>query len=343
MATSSPEQVVFVDVGAGGAHAKWCAGLTVLERSLREAARRGVTRAVVPAEPIPLRRDQPVQLEWVAPGTRPPAGAEVIRADEVAGVPIHDAASIRAGERALIARLGRSHEGPVDQFFNSIFSRPITRALMRTPIRPNHVTIFATLVGLLGAAILLRGTWAAIAVAGVLLQIQCILDCCDGEIARLKHQGTKLGQWLDTLTDGVLDIAFVACAAIVAGGWWMTFGLAFVAARLIVEVYVYVDVYRRTGTPDQSLFRMWYEDERASADDIYDRRSLNSWVRSLGRRDVYVFAYLGSCLAGLPEGVVAYATVMNASTFAGVCADAFMKTRRRRRSRAAARAPRGGG
>ncbi len=323
---------IFVEVGGDGAHARWCCGLTVLERTLREAAKRGVTHAIVPAAPIEMRPDQPLRVEWVAPGAAAPDGVPVVRGDEVAGVPITDAASIREAERALIARLGKSHEGPVDEFFNSIFSRPITRALMQTPIRPNHITLFSWVVGLVGAAFLLGDTWMWVALGGTLLEIQCILDSCDGEIARLKHQGSKLGQWLDTLTDGVLDNAFVACAAIIAGGWWMTIGLALVAARLVVEVYVYVDVYTRTGTPDQSLFRMWYEDEKASADDIYDRTSANSWVRSAGRRDVYVFVYWAFCLAGWAAGVVLYASVMNAVTFLGMCANVVMKrvTRKRR-------------
>ena len=317
--------VVFVDVGTVGAHARWCAGLTVLERSLREAERRGTSRAIVPAAPIALRPDLAVAVEWVRPGTAPPVGVEVIRGDLVAGVEVVDVASERTAERALIAGLGKSHEGPVDQFFNSIFSRPITRALMRTSIRPNHITLVATAIGLAGAIILLSATWLAIAVAGTLLEIQCILDSCDGEIARLKHQGSKLGQWLDTLTDGLLDNAFVACAAVVAGGIWLPLGLALVAARLVVEVYVYLDVYRRTGTPDQAQFRMWYEDESAGVDQIYDRTSFNSWLRSAGRRDVYVAAYWLFCLAGLPVGVVVYAGVMNAITFVGVCMDIVMK------------------
>jgi len=319
------EHTVFVDIGSSGGHTVWCAGLTVLERSLRDAAKRGATHAIVAADPITMRADLPVAVEWVPVNTAPPPGMTVIRGDQVAGVPIGAPSTVRQAERQLIAGLGKSHEGPVDQFFNSIFSRPITRLLMRTPIRPNHITLFATVVGLVGAAILLGGTWSAFAIAGTLLEIQCILDSCDGEIARLKYQGSKLGQWLDTVTDGIIDNAFVACAAIAAGGLWMTVGLALVGARIWAELYVYVDVYKRTGTPDQTLFRLWYEDEHASADQIYDRRSFNSWFRSLGRRDVFVACYWLFCLGGLPQGVVLYASVMNAVSVLGLCVHVVIK------------------
>jgi hypothetical protein len=322
---------VFVDVGAAGAHAMTCGGLTVLERALRVAAKAGATRAIVPAAPLEMRADLPIAVDWVAPGTAAPEGARVVPGDAVAGVTIRDAASLRAAERALIAGLNKSFEGPVDRYFNSHFSRPITAALMRTSIRPNHITLVATLIGLAGAAYLLRGNWLAYAIGGTLLEIQCILDSCDGEIARLKYQGSRLGQWLDTITDGILDNAFVACAAIAAGGAWQTVGLALVASRMYVEVYVYLDVYKRTKTPDQTLFRMWYEDERASPDEIYDYRTFNAWFRSLGRRDVFVAVYWLCCLANLPEGVVLYASVMNAISFIGICLHVVMKRVRRAR------------
>lgn len=316
---------VFVDVGGRGAHALVCGGLTVLERNLREAAKRGVRRALVPATPIELRADVPVAVEWVAPGAAAPSGVEVIRGDVVAGVTVEGPESLKTAERELIAKLNKSFEGPFDKYFNSHFSRPITRMLMPTGLRPNHITVIATLIGLAGAFTLLPGTWAMIALGGTLLEIQCILDSCDGEIARLKYQGSKLGMWLDTITDGILDNTFVACAAIAAGGTWQTIGLLSVASRIWVELYVYIDVYKRTKTPDQTLFRLWYEDEKASADDIYDYSTFNAWFRSLGRRDVVVAAFWLCCLAGLVEGVVVYAVVLNTISFVGLLVHIPMK------------------
>jgi phosphatidylglycerophosphate synthase len=318
-------ELVFVDVGDRGAHALVCGGLTVLERNLREAAKRGAKRAVVPAERLELRSDVPVEVEWATPGTPAPADAMVIRGDEVAGVRIDGPEQLRDAERQLIAKLNKSFEGPFDKYFNSHFSRPITRMLMPTNIRPNHITLLATLIGLAGAVTLLPGTWAMVALGGTLLEIQCILDSCDGEIARLKYQGSKLGQWLDTVTDGVLDNVFVACAALAAGGTWQTVGLLSVASRIWVELYVYIDVYKRTKTPDQTLFRLWYEDEKATADDIYDYTTFNAWFRSLGRRDVFVAAYWLFCLANLVEGVVLYAVVMNTIGFLGLLVHIPMK------------------
>ena len=328
--TPETTNVVFVDVGTRGAHALVCGGLTVLERNLREAGKRGAKRAVVAAEPIELRPDVPIAVEWVAPGSAAPSDATVIRGDEVAGVRIDGPETLRRAERELIAKLNKSFEGPFDRYFNSHFSRPLTRLFMKTSIRPNHITILATLIGMAGAVMLLDRSWLYIALGGTLLEIQCILDSCDGEIARLKYQGSKLGMWLDTLTDGVLDNFFVACAAIAAGGVWQTIGLLSVASRIWVELYVYIDVYKRTRTPDQTQFRLWYEDEKASADDIYDFTTFNAWFRSLGRRDVFVAAYWLFCLANLVEGVVLYGVVMNTIGFLGLLIHIPMKRIKKR-------------
>src|SRR5690348_4499772 len=60
----------------------------------------------------------------------------------------------------------------------------LTRLLIRTPITPNGVTGLMILVGVLAAAALtLPGVgWAIVAFA--LIQLQLLLDCSDGEVAR---------------------------------------------------------------------------------------------------------------------------------------------------------------
>jgi len=39
----------------------------------------------------------------------------------------------------------------------------------------------------------------------------------NGELARLRFEGSKVGQWLDNITDDVLDLAFIVCAGVAAG------------------------------------------------------------------------------------------------------------------------------
>src|SRR5215468_12600739 len=183
----------------GERHAQVICGLTALERRIREVARQGAARAVVAASPVALPRPLPIPVEFVAVGSAPPDGARRERADVIAGIELGDEAARRRAEWALIRTMNKSFEGPVDALINWRFSMRITRVLARRSlaVTPNHVTIAAIAVGLLAALLVGSGTFVAGAVGGVLLELNSILDSCDGELARLRFQYSKLGQWLD--------------------------------------------------------------------------------------------------------------------------------------------------
>jgi phosphatidylglycerophosphate synthase len=111
------------------------------------------------------------------------------------------------------------------------FSPYLTRLLIRTPITPNGVTWLMIFVGVLAAgALTLPGVgWAV--VAFLLIQLQLLLDCSDGEVARWRGVSSPTGIYLDRvghyLTESLLPIALGIRAD---GGWhhlggWTTLGL----------------------------------------------------------------------------------------------------------------------
>jgi phosphatidylglycerophosphate synthase len=111
------------------------------------------------------------------------------------------------------------------------FSPYLTRRLIRTPITPNGVTWLMILVGVLAAgALTLPGVgWAVVAL--LLIQLQLLLDCSDGEVARWRGVSSPTGIYLDRvghyLTESLLPIALGIRAD---GGWhhlggWTTLGL----------------------------------------------------------------------------------------------------------------------
>src|SRR5262245_35108154 len=87
-------------------------------------------------------------VEVVPSGTPAPAGARVERADEIAGIVVVDDATRRDAEWALLRRMNKSFEGPVDSLINSKVSMRVTRRLARTRLTPNHVTLAAIALGL---------------------------------------------------------------------------------------------------------------------------------------------------------------------------------------------------
>jgi phosphatidylglycerophosphate synthase len=295
-------------------HAQVIGGLTAIERRIREVAKQGATRAVVAAAPVTFARELPIPVEFVAVGTPAPAGARCERGDVIAGIELGDDDARRRAEWALIRRMNKSFEGPVDALINWRFSMRLTRILARRSlaVTPNHVTITAIVIGLCASLLASRSGYVAFAVAGVLLEVNSILDSVDGELARLRYQYSKVGQWLDNLSDDIVDNLFIVAVGVGLGGVWSWLGLAAASGRVLVSLTTYVSVYRRTGTGDIFAFRWWFETGKATADDVYDPTSPITWLRSFGRRDTYVFVWMVVLLCGLPAWVVCHGLVIAA-------------------------------
>ena len=70
------ETVAFLET-TGDRHTVIVAGLTALERRIREVAKAGATRAVIAAAPVAIARPLPIPVEYVAPGSPAPEGVPI--------------------------------------------------------------------------------------------------------------------------------------------------------------------------------------------------------------------------------------------------------------------------
>jgi phosphatidylglycerophosphate synthase len=106
-------------------------------------------------------------------------------------------------------------EEPIDVWVHRPPAYVLARLLLPTPISPNLVTIGSIVVGCAaGAAIFASFPWH-LPVAGVLIFSSAVLDCCDGQLARLRKSSSALGRMLD----GVADL--VVSTVVVGGGAWL--------------------------------------------------------------------------------------------------------------------------
>ncbi len=143
-----------------------------------------------------------------------------------------------------IADIYRRTSKPKDILWNRLVARPIAALvlapLQHTRISPNQVTL-ASLVVFAGAAALMaflpghRGLLLAVAV----LEFSYVLDCVDGQLARLRGTSTPVGAHLDFLMDELKAFLLVAAAGVrlwqgagtnAGGESWLLEGLAALVA-----------------------------------------------------------------------------------------------------------------
>ena len=116
------------------------------------------------------------------------------------------------------------------------YSAQLTRLLIPTAVTPNQLTWLMLGVGLAAAAVLtLPGIWPA-AAAVLLIQLQILLDCSDGELARWRQQFSPKGVYLDRLGHYVTETALPIALGIRADGGWDDVGGTYTTLGLLAAV-----------------------------------------------------------------------------------------------------------
>ena len=104
-------------------------------------------------------------------------------------------------------------DGVVDRFMNRKVSRPLSRLFMKLRFSPNLITLLSMVIGLTSAACFAMGSYRAGITGALLFQLAVILDCCDGEVARLTFAESRFGRALDLVSDNIVHVAvFVGIA-----------------------------------------------------------------------------------------------------------------------------------
>ena len=144
---------------------------------------------------------------------------------------------LQRAEHRLYTSLKSEFEGYVDRYFNRKLSRWCTRVFIAMGWSPNVITLTATGIGLLSAAGFAVGTYTTGVAAALLFQLAAVIDCSDGEVARLTFSDSPFGAWLDMTLDNVVHMAIFAGIAIgvyskASGSEYAWLGLALGAAAI---------------------------------------------------------------------------------------------------------------
>jgi CDP-L-myo-inositol myo-inositolphosphotransferase len=171
--------------------------------------------------------------------------------------------------------------------------------LVRSRITPNQITLFAAALGLVGCALMATGRYLWVVLGLALEHTQSVLDGCDGELARVRFQQSKLGAWLDTFVDDVLNVSMTAAAGVGvwragAGGWALAVGFSSAAMLLLSNVIIMRDMRRQKATGDLMDMVWWFSGGRKLGDSTatQGKPSVGTLLFGLGRRDAAIFLWL---------------------------------------------------
>lgn len=131
----------------------------------------------------------------------------------------------------LAHRQGSDNRRPIATR-ESTLARVLSRALLKTPITPNQISLLGVVFAGVGAVALILGwtrpTLYLVAMAAIQLRLLCNL--LDGLVAIEGGRGSPLGALYNELPDRVADSLLIVCLGYAAGVPWLGWAAALAAA-----------------------------------------------------------------------------------------------------------------
>ena len=200
---------------------------------------------------------------------------------------IYDKKSSVDAEWDLLKFLQFRPGGLVAKYLNRPFSIRITRRIIKYKfVTPNFVTIADFFIGLAGLSLFLIPSYWAAVIGAVIMHFNSIVDGVDGEVARLRHQSSKMGANLDSFSDETLG----ALLYVVTGYHLMVTGGAewFTALTGGKEWFFYIGLF--TGIISYTYAMVNFHSRRKKGGiGFYYWWDLNKPVKVLSRKPTLMF------------------------------------------------------
>ncbi|MCP5070838.1 MAG: hypothetical protein GY946_30095 [bacterium] len=225
---------------------------------------------------------------------------------------------LRKANKLLLGSLRKPEvDGIIARTINRHFSLFLTRLLMNLPVRPNHVT-FVTLLVALGAGVVsglatAESAWR-LGAGAALWQLASMLDGTDGELARLKFQGSKFGEWFDTVVDDAGRLfVFLGMGIGLSNVTGHSLWAQMMTLTVILQTILNIKIYRQLAEIGAgSHFALAWTKDRAK------ERNETLWSRFwtkiefMCRRDYYIFMFMVFGVTGFSgtAAVLAFTTTV---------------------------------
>jgi phosphatidylglycerophosphate synthase len=186
-------------------------------------------------------------------------------------------------------------------------ARPFTRLFLRTPMTPNMISIFSCALSLTGCAIAAGSSWTAHVVGLLVLLAGGIIDACDGEVARLRLEQSKVGAWLDAIGDDMARLALIAAVGFHVSSLhtdlpilWITAGaIGFTLASMVLIYWYCIFVIGSSNNQDYGVLLGIGPGENGGKRTF--GQLLGDFGASVARRDFIDLCALGFAFAAVPE------------------------------------------
>ncbi|MDE2237139.1 MAG: CDP-alcohol phosphatidyltransferase family protein, partial [Elusimicrobia bacterium] len=116
-----------------------------------------------------------------------------------------------AALRWLLAAGIKPQDGFMSRHFDRHLSLGVSRLLLETRVTPSMMTAVSSLIGLLGALLFVVPEHSWRLGGALLVWLHSVLDGCDGELARIRFQESRLGADLDFWGDNLVHVALFCC------------------------------------------------------------------------------------------------------------------------------------
>lgn len=105
-------------------------------------------------------------------------------------------------------------EEPIDVWVHRPLAFLLATVLYPTPVSPNAVTVFSIICGIAAGAAMVLPFEHHLLVGGLFIFLSAVVDCADGQLARMRKTSSPFGRMLDGAADAIVSVVIVA-----GGGW----------------------------------------------------------------------------------------------------------------------------
>jgi phosphatidylglycerophosphate synthase len=152
------------------------------------------------------------QLAWGDSDSEIAAKAELkVPHGDIARHPVDTPEERKAAHAMLYRILIKPQDNVITRYLFRPISSRISRLLVHLPITATQVSIVVAILVAIGCWMTLDPRTEMMIGGALVILAASYLDCCDGEIARVKLQASTFGAWLDTIVDELSTIGYLAC------------------------------------------------------------------------------------------------------------------------------------